>query len=73
MRITIVIRGERLLRGFDEDVRAALGEEIAARGVKILPSTQIARIDKTPAGTTSTSQARIRRRGRALVTRQSVR
>jgi glutathione reductase (NADPH) len=53
--VTIAIRAERLLRGFDEDVRAALGEEIAARGVKILPGTRIARIDKTPGGLVATT------------------
>jgi len=53
--VSIAIRAERLLRGFDEDVRMALGEEIAARGVKILPRTQIARIDKTPGGLVATT------------------
>jgi glutathione reductase (NADPH) len=50
-----IIRADRLLRGFDEDVRGYLGEEMRIRGVDIRGGTQIARIDKTGAGYTVTT------------------
>jgi len=45
--VDIVIRADKLLRGFDEDIRTSLGEEMAARGVRIRAGAQIARIDKS--------------------------
>jgi glutathione reductase (NADPH) len=48
--VTMMIRGDRLLRGFDEDVRTALGEEMATRGIAIHPRTQLTRIDRTAEG-----------------------
>ncbi len=50
-----IIRADRLLRGFDEDVRTYLGEEMRIRGVDIRGGTQIARIDKTGSGYTVTT------------------
>jgi glutathione reductase (NADPH) len=48
--VTMMIRGDRLLRGFDEDVRTALGEEMATRGIAIHPRTELTRIDRTAEG-----------------------
>ena len=42
-----IIRREQVLRGFDEDLRIHLGEEMRGRGIDIRSSTQVARIDKT--------------------------
>jgi glutathione reductase (NADPH) len=50
-----IIRADKLLRGFDDDVRAYLGEEMRIRGVDIRGGTQIARIDKASAGYTVTT------------------
>jgi glutathione reductase (NADPH) len=45
--VTIIIRGEELLRGFDDDVRVCLAQELRTRGLIIRARTEIARIDKT--------------------------
>ncbi len=50
-----IIRREDVLRGFDEDLRVYLGEEMRGRGVDIRGGTQVARIDKTAAGYTLTT------------------
>ncbi|HEX5318597.1 MAG TPA: glutathione-disulfide reductase [Stellaceae bacterium] len=47
-----IIRADRILRGFDDDVRTVLGEEMRLRGIDIRAGTQIARIDKAGAGYT---------------------
>jgi glutathione reductase (NADPH) len=52
-----IIRADRLLRGFDDDIRTHLGGEMRVRGVDIRGNTQIARIDKTGAGYTVTTTA----------------
>jgi glutathione reductase (NADPH) len=50
-----IIRADRLLRGFDDDIRTHLGGEMRVRGVDIRANTQIARIDKTGSGYTVTT------------------
>ncbi|HTW54583.1 MAG TPA: glutathione-disulfide reductase [Stellaceae bacterium] len=52
-----IIRQPELLRGFDEDLRVFLGEEMRKRGVDIRGNTQVERIDKTGAGYTVTTTA----------------
>jgi len=49
-RVTLVLRGERVLRGFDEDVRESLTEALVGHGIAIRNHTEIARIDKGPGG-----------------------
>jgi glutathione reductase (NADPH) len=44
--VTIAIRGEELLRGFDDDVRVTLAQELRTRGLTIRARTEIARIEK---------------------------
>jgi glutathione reductase (NADPH) len=44
--VTLAIRGEDLLSGFDDDVRVTLAQELRKRGIEIRARTQIARIDK---------------------------
>jgi glutathione reductase (NADPH) len=49
-QVDIVIRADKLLRGFDEDIRTSLGEEMTSRGLRIHPGRQLARIDKSGHG-----------------------
>jgi len=44
--VTLMIRGDKILRGFDEDIRDALTAEMTARGIVIRNHTEIAEIDK---------------------------
>jgi glutathione reductase (NADPH) len=44
---TIVYRGDRLLRGFDEDLRVGLEAGLAARGVKIIHQTNVLGLRQT--------------------------
>ena len=50
---TLVHRGPNILRGFDDDVRAHVAEELEARGVKVLLGARHVRIDKSATGLTS--------------------
>ncbi len=50
---TLVYRGDNLLRGFDDDVRAHLAGEIQKRGVKVVLGCEHASIEKTDAGLVS--------------------
>src|SRR5205823_1456268 len=52
-----IIRRQDVLRGFDEDIRVYLGEEMRGRGIDIRSNTQVARIDKTPEGYVVTTTA----------------
>jgi glutathione reductase (NADPH) len=47
-KVTMLIRGETVLRGFDDDIRAMLMHEMARRGVDIRPDTGLRDIQKTP-------------------------
>jgi len=51
---TLVYRGEKILRGFDEEVRAHLAGEMAAKGVNIKTESDISAITKTDRGYTVT-------------------
>jgi glutathione reductase (NADPH) len=51
--VTLVIRGEELLNGFDDDVRVTLAQELRARGITIRARTQLTRIDKYDHGFTA--------------------
>jgi glutathione reductase (NADPH) len=50
---TLVHRGPNVLRGFDDDIRAHIAEEMDKRGVKVILATQHAAIEKTPGGLVS--------------------
>ncbi len=52
-----IIRRQDVLRGFDQDIRIYLGEEMRRRGIDIRGGTQVARIDKNPGGYTVTTTA----------------
>jgi glutathione reductase (NADPH) len=47
---TLVHRGPNVLRGFDDDIRAHIAEEMEKRGIKVILATQHAAIEKTPSG-----------------------
>jgi glutathione reductase (NADPH) len=51
--VTEVIRADAVLRGFDEDVRLALTEEMTKRGIKIMSETVIRSIERRPDGSFS--------------------
>jgi len=43
--VTLVYRGEKILRGFDDDVRAHLRVEMEARGIKVITGCKVAAIE----------------------------
>ena len=45
--VTLVYRGENILRGFDDDVRAHLRVELEARGIRVLTGCKVAAVEKT--------------------------
>jgi glutathione reductase (NADPH) len=47
---TLIHRGPNILRGFDDDVRSHVAEEMEARGIKIRLGTQHTKIEKTASG-----------------------
>jgi glutathione reductase (NADPH) len=48
--VTMVIRGDTVLKGFDPDIRSHLTEELMRSGVTILSGTVVDRIEKIDAG-----------------------
>ena len=50
---TLVHRGPNVLRGFDDDVRSHIAEEMEKRGIKVILGAQHAAIEKTESGLTS--------------------
>ncbi len=51
--VTLVHRGPNLLRGFDDDVRSHLTEEMEKRGIKVILGCQHTQIEKTATGLVS--------------------
>jgi glutathione reductase (NADPH) len=47
--VTLVYRGENILRGFDDDVRQHLRVEMEARGIKVLTGCKVAAIERSGA------------------------
>jgi glutathione reductase (NADPH) len=47
---TLLYRGPNILRGFDEDVRSHLSEEIEKRGIRLIVGARHDRIEKTDEG-----------------------
>jgi glutathione reductase (NADPH) len=48
--VTQILRGEATLRGFDQDVRAALDEALVAKGVDLRCDTRVVSIEKVAGG-----------------------
>ena len=46
VEVTEIVRADTVLRGFDEDMRLALAEEMRKRGVKLLSETVVRSIEK---------------------------
>jgi glutathione reductase (NADPH) len=51
--VDVVYRGEKILRGFDEDLRDGLTHELTQRGIRIHTKANVARIEKAGAGFTA--------------------
>ncbi len=47
---TLIYRGPNILRGFDEDVRSHVSDEIEKRGIRLMVGTQHEKIEKTDDG-----------------------
>ena len=52
--VTLLHRGDKLLRGFDEDVRDALGDAYRGRGVRLALGRTISRLDRRSDGIVAT-------------------
>ncbi len=52
-RVTLVIRADTILRGFDQDLRAALCEEMSRKGVEIRREAVVRSVEKAPDGSLS--------------------
>ena len=53
--VTLSYRGEQILRGFDDDVRKHLHDEMGKKGVRILLKSGVSRIDRRSNGTLEAS------------------
>ena len=51
---TLLCRGDQILRGFDEDIRTTLAQELAKKGVTLRKELNVSRIDKTARGLQAT-------------------
>jgi glutathione reductase (NADPH) len=52
--VTLLHRGDKLLRGFDDDIRDALGEAYKGRGIDVVLGRTLQRLDKTDDGIAAT-------------------
>lgn len=52
--VTIVYRSEKILRGFDEDLRDGLTQALQQRGIRIVTDARITAVEKTADGLTAT-------------------
>jgi glutathione reductase (NADPH) len=50
VKVTLIYRGEQILRGFDNEIRTRLATSMAAAGIEILTGTDIASIAATASG-----------------------
>ncbi|PKQ05953.1 MAG: glutathione-disulfide reductase [Alphaproteobacteria bacterium HGW-Alphaproteobacteria-11] len=51
---TLLYRGEQILRGFDEDLRSLLHEEMDKKGIRIITGQVFTKIEKTSSGLKTT-------------------
>lgn len=49
--VSLVLRGEQLLRGFDDMLRDSLMEQMSEHGIDIVSRCEIKRVEREPAGT----------------------
>ncbi|HWK43682.1 MAG TPA: glutathione-disulfide reductase [Stellaceae bacterium] len=57
VEVTLALRGDLPLTGFDQDVRTAVAHELRARGIEIRSRTEFTRIDPRAGGYTLTTTA----------------
>jgi glutathione reductase (NADPH) len=50
VKVSVIHRGDQILRGFDDDLRDRLAEAMRARGIDIRIDTEVARIEKEDGG-----------------------
>ncbi|TDQ63728.1 NADPH-glutathione reductase [Maritalea mobilis] len=50
VKTTLAYRGPQILRGFDEDVRDMVAEQMQARGIEILTNTDLSALEKSDNG-----------------------
>jgi glutathione reductase (NADPH) len=53
-KVTLLHRGDKLLRGFDDDIRDALGEAYVQRGIDVVLQKTVTRLDKIGEGIAAT-------------------
>jgi glutathione reductase (NADPH) len=51
--VTLVYRGENILRGFDDDVRNHLRDEMESRGIKVVTGETVTALERDDAGSTA--------------------
>jgi glutathione reductase (NADPH) len=49
-KVTLSYRGDEILRGFDDEVRSHLHEEMAAKGIRILVKSNVSSVEKSADG-----------------------
>lgn len=49
-QVTLAVRGDNILRGFDTDVRETLAESLQKRGIEIMRESLVRSIEQTPDG-----------------------
>lgn len=49
-KVTQVYRGPEILRGFDDDIRTVLHEEMSKKGIDVRTNTDVASVEKTDGG-----------------------
>lgn len=55
--VTVAYRGEQILRGFDDDVRRHLAQEIGKKGIRVLLHANVAEVKKNSDGSLAASLA----------------
>ena len=55
VKTTQYFRADQILRGFDDEVRGIIADEISKRGIDLQPCMNVAKIEKTPEGTKITN------------------
>ncbi|MBS0268980.1 MAG: glutathione-disulfide reductase [Proteobacteria bacterium] len=53
-KVTLIYRGEKFLRGFDEDLRDGLAAAMTARGIRIITGQKFTKIEKRASGLAGT-------------------
>ncbi|MCP8940052.1 glutathione-disulfide reductase [Alsobacter sp. SYSU M60028] len=52
--VTVVIRRDRVLRGFDDDLRAGLMDQMALAGIRVIASSDVVALDGRPGNISAT-------------------